>query len=159
MLKGFDGRKFPVGPGIFLFGMFMMEESIKLLSGRSFRTLIRRYTGSRLEELITGLVSTSILQSSSAVSLMVPAFVGAGPMALVNAITVIMGAKIGTREPTHLLRAMYAGRSTQADLDRVERLCAMLPYSGRCSLVDRAVTVVESSLDKLRRECEIQLVS
>lgn len=96
MLDFFDEWKFLAGLGIFLFGMFMMEESIKRLSGRSFKTLIRRYTGTRFKGLITGIASTAILQSSSAVSLMVLAFVGAGLMTLVNAIAVIMGAMIGT---------------------------------------------------------------
>lgn len=96
MLELFDGWKFLAGLGIFLFGMFMMEESIKLLAGRSFKTLIRRFTGNRAKGLTTGIVSTAILQSSSAVSLMVLAFAGAGLMSLVNAIAVIMGAKVGT---------------------------------------------------------------
>jgi phosphate:Na+ symporter len=92
----FDGWKFFAGLGIFLFGMFMMEESIKLLAGRSFKTLIRRYTGNRFKGVLTGLVSTVVLQSSSAVSLMVLAFSGAGLMSLVNAMAVIMGAMVGT---------------------------------------------------------------
>ena len=91
-----DEWKFLAGLGMFLFGIFMMEESIKLLSGRAFKVLIRRYTGSRLRGFVTGVVSTSILQSSSAVSLMVLAFMGAGLMSLVNAIAVIIGAKVGT---------------------------------------------------------------
>lgn len=96
MFEQLDHWKFLAGLGIFLFGMFMMEESIKLLSGRSFKTMIRRYTGSRIKGFATGVVSTSVLQSSSAVSLMVLAFVGAGLMTLVNAIAVIIGAKVGT---------------------------------------------------------------
>ncbi len=96
MLPLIDEWKFLAGLGIFLFGMFMMEESIKLLAGRSFKTMIRRYTGSRLKGLVTGILSTAILQSSSAVSLMVLAFVGAGLMTLINAIAVIFGAKVGT---------------------------------------------------------------
>jgi phosphate:Na+ symporter len=92
----FDGWKFLAGLGLFLFGMFMMEEAIRRLSGRSFKTLIRRYTGTRASGLVTGLVGTAILQSSSAVSLMVLAFVGAGLMSMVNAIAVIMGAMVGT---------------------------------------------------------------
>ena len=96
MLDLMDGWKFLAGLGIFLFGMLMMEESIKLLSGRSFKILIRRYTGSRVKGLLTGIASTAILQSSSAVSLMVLAFVGAHLVSLVNAIAVIMGAKVGT---------------------------------------------------------------
>ncbi len=96
MLELFDEWRFLAGLGIFLFGMFTMEESIKLLAGRSFKTLIRRSTGTPVKGLFTGIVSTAILQSSSAVSLMVLAFVGAGIMTLVNAIAVIMGAKVGT---------------------------------------------------------------
>ena len=49
-----DGWKFLAGLGIFLFGMVMMEESIKLLSGRSFKVLIRRYTGTPAKGLLTG---------------------------------------------------------------------------------------------------------
>ncbi len=96
MMELFDGWKFLAGLGIFMFGIFMMEESIKLLAGRSFKIMIRRFTGTKFKGLTTGIVSTAILQSSSAVSLMVLAFVGAGLMTLVNAITVIMGASVGT---------------------------------------------------------------
>lgn len=95
-MQFFDEWKFLAGLGIFLFGIFMMEESIKLLSGRAFKTMIRRYTGTRVKGLISGFVSTAILQSSSAVSLIVLAFVGAGLLTLVNAIAVIMGAMVGT---------------------------------------------------------------
>ncbi|NCC24358.1 MAG: Na/Pi cotransporter family protein [Deltaproteobacteria bacterium] len=96
MLQWFDGWKFLAGLGIFLFGMFMMEESIKLLAGRSLKALLRRFTGTRLSALLTGIVSTAVLQSSSAVSLMVLAFVGAGLLTLGHAIAVIMGAMVGT---------------------------------------------------------------
>lgn len=87
---------FLAGLGIFLFGMHMMEESIRVLSGVAFKQLIRRYTATRLKAIFSGMTSTAILQSSSAVSLMVLAFTGAGIMNLVQAISVMMGAKIGT---------------------------------------------------------------
>ncbi len=96
MTETFDLWMFLAGLGIFLFGIYMMEESIRLLSGRAFKGLIRRYTATPLKGILTGSVSTAVLQSSSAVSLMVLAFVGAGLMSLVNAIAVMMGAKIGT---------------------------------------------------------------
>lgn len=92
----FDGWKFLAGLGIFLFGMFMMEESIRLLAGRSLKTLIRRFTGTRAKALFTGIFSTAVLQSSSAVSLMVLAFVGARLLTHGNAIAVTMGAMVGT---------------------------------------------------------------
>ncbi len=58
------------GLGVFLFGMILLEESVKALSGRAFRTMIRHYTGSRLKAIGSGSLVTAILQSSSAVSLM-----------------------------------------------------------------------------------------
>lgn len=96
ILSEFELWTFLAGLGIFLFGMHMMEESIRLLSGGAFKSLIRRFTGTRPRAIFSGMTSTAILQSSSAVSLMVLAFVGAGIMSLTQAIAVMMGAKIGT---------------------------------------------------------------
>ena len=95
-IGGFELWLFLAGLGIFLFGMHMMEESIRLLSGGTFRSMIRRYTDTNLKAILSGMTSTAILQSSSAVSLMVLAFVGAGIMTLTQAIAVMMGTKIGT---------------------------------------------------------------
>ncbi len=96
MNHNFDIWRLIAGIGIFLFGMVLLEESVKALSGKAFRRLIRDYTGSRLKAVGSGSLVTAILQSSSAVSLMVLAFVGAGVMSMENAIGVIMGANIGT---------------------------------------------------------------
>lgn len=96
ILSDFELWVFLAGLGIFLFGMHMMEESIRLLSGSAFRSLIRKYTNTNLKAIGTGMFSTAILQSSSAVSLMVLAFVGAGIMPLTQSIAVMMGTKIGT---------------------------------------------------------------
>ncbi len=87
---------FLAGLGIFLFGMHMMEESIRILSGAAFKSIIRRSTGTKPRAILSGMASTAVLQSSSAVSLMVLAFVGAGIMNLIQAISVMMGAKVGT---------------------------------------------------------------
>ena len=96
MLEDFDIWKLLAGLGIFMFGMFLMEESIKKLSGRSFKRLIRKYTTGRIKSISSGIFVTSILQSSSAVSLMILAFVGAGIMTMENAIGVILGSNLGT---------------------------------------------------------------
>ena len=79
-----------------MFGMFLMEESIKKLSGRAFKRLIRKSTTGKIKSILSGMFATSILQSSSAVSLMVLAFVGAGIMTMENAIGVLLGSNIGT---------------------------------------------------------------
>lgn len=96
ILSEFEIWMFLAGLGMFLFGMHIMEESIRLLSGSAFKSLIRKYTGTRIRAITSGITSTAILQSSSAVSLMVLAFVGAGIMSLAQAIAVMMGAKVGT---------------------------------------------------------------
>jgi phosphate:Na+ symporter len=92
----FEIWMFLAGLGIFLFGMHMMEESIRILSGAAFKSIIRRSTGTKPRAILSGMASTAVLQSSSAVSLMVLAFVGAGIMNLIQAISVMMGAKVGT---------------------------------------------------------------
>ena len=96
MNETFDFWKLIAGLGIFLYGMYQLEESVKALSGKAFRQIIRAYTNSPLRAITSGIFVTAILQSSSAVSLMVLAFIGAGVMSMQNAIGVIMGANIGT---------------------------------------------------------------
>jgi len=91
-----DFWKLLAGLAIFLYGMFLLEDSIKAISGRVFRKMIRQYTDSRLRSIGSGAFITAILQSSSAVSLMVLAFVGAGVMTMENGIGVMMGANLGT---------------------------------------------------------------
>lgn len=96
MTESLDVWKLLAGLGIFMFGMFLMEESIKNLAGRSFKGFIQKSTTGRLRSIVSGTAVTAVLQSSSAVSLMVLAFVGAGIMAMENAIGVILGSNIGT---------------------------------------------------------------
>jgi phosphate:Na+ symporter len=96
MLSGLDIWRLLAGLGIFLFGMYLMEESIKQLSGRTFKRMIRTYTTGKMKSVFSGFSVTAILQSSSAVSLLVLAFVGAGIMSMENAIGVILGSNIGT---------------------------------------------------------------
>ena len=96
MSQTLDLWKLIAGLGIFLFGMSMLEYTIRILSGKTFRRMIRLYTNGRLKSIVSGTLVTAIIQSSSAVSLMVLAFVGAGVMSMKNAIGVIMGSNIGT---------------------------------------------------------------
>ncbi len=95
-MEHFDVWKLLAGLGIFMFGMQLLETSVKSLSGKAFRRIIRQYTNGRLKAIGSGAFVTALLQSSSAVSLMVLAFVGAGVMSMENAIGVIMGSNIGT---------------------------------------------------------------
>lgn len=96
LIEHLDIWKFLAGLGIFMFGMFLLEESIKQLSGKAFKRFIRRTTTGKLRSIFSGIFATAILQSSSAVSLMTLAFAGAGIMSMPNAIGVIMGTNVGT---------------------------------------------------------------
>lgn len=84
------------GIGLFLFAMYLLEESLKNLSGRNFKLFLQRTTKNRIGAVTGGTVVTAILQSSSMVSLMVLAFVGAGVFSMKNAMAIILGANLGT---------------------------------------------------------------
>lgn len=91
-----DIWRLAAGLSVFLYGMFLLEDAVKIMSGRAFRRMIRLYTDGRIRSIGSGTLVTAILQSSSAVSLMVLAFVGGGVMSMENGIGVLMGANIGT---------------------------------------------------------------
>jgi len=106
MTTNFDLWKMLAGLGMFLFGMFQLEDAIKALSGKTFRRLISHWTRDRWRAVGSGTLVTAILQSSSAVSLMVLAFVGAGVMSMENGIGVMLGANIGTTFTVWIVAAL-----------------------------------------------------
>lgn len=88
--------KLLAGIGLFLFAMYLLEESLKNLSGRSFKLFLQRITKNKYGAVVGGAIVTAILQSSSLVSVMVLAFVGAGVFTMKNALAIILGANLGT---------------------------------------------------------------
>lgn len=84
------------GLGLFLFGMFMMEESLKNLAGRTFKKFLRKHTNNSVKAVFSGTLITGVLQSSSMVALLVMSFAGAGIIGLKNGIGIILGANLGT---------------------------------------------------------------
>jgi phosphate:Na+ symporter len=102
----FDVWTLLAGVGIFLFGIFLLEESLKALSGKAFKSIIRKYTSTPLRSIMSGTMATALLQSSSAVTLMVLAFVGAGLMTLTNAIGVVLGSNLGTTLTSWIVAAV-----------------------------------------------------
>ena len=98
--------EFLAGLGIFMFGMFLLEESIRNLSGRAFKISIRKYTDTTPRAVLTGAIATAVLQSSTAVTLMVLAFTGAGIMALKNGLGVVFGSNLGTTFTSWLVAAL-----------------------------------------------------
>ena len=96
MTQYFDIWQFLAGLGIFLFGMLYIEEALKNLAGRAFKRFLRRYTRNPVQGILSGTVITAVLQSSSVVTLMVLAFVGAEIITLRNALGVVFGSNLGT---------------------------------------------------------------
>ena len=84
------------GLGLFLYGMKIMSDSLQKLAGNGLRSFLSKMTSNRFRGVLTGLGITSIIQSSSATTVMVVSFVNAGALTLAGAISVIMGANIGT---------------------------------------------------------------
>ena len=82
--------------GIFIYGMKLMSEGIQKVAGKGLRNLLSGMTRNRFTGILTGFATTSIVQSSSATTVMVVSFVNAGLLSLVQASGVIMGANIGT---------------------------------------------------------------
>ena len=82
--------------GMFLYGMNMMSSGLQKTAGNRMRNLLGAMTSSPFKGVMTGLTITSIIQSSSATTVMVVGFVNASLLTLIQAIGVIMGANIGT---------------------------------------------------------------
>jgi len=90
-----DFWKLLAGLGMFLYGMFHLEDTMKQLEGRSFKLFLQKHTKQKLSAIFSGTLVTAVLQSSSIVNLMVLSFVGAGMLSMRNALSVALGANIG----------------------------------------------------------------
>lgn len=84
------------GLALFLFGMNLMGQALERRAGSKLSSLLGRLTNNRAAGFVTGLGVTSVIQSSSATTVMVVGFVNSGIMTLKQAINVIMGANVGT---------------------------------------------------------------
>lgn len=82
--------------GMFLYGMNLMSSGLQKAAGDKLRGFLTAMTSNPFKGVMTGLGITSLIQSSSATTVMVVSFVNAGLLTLAQAIGVIMGANIGT---------------------------------------------------------------
>ena len=82
--------------GLFLFGMKVMSDALLKMAGSKMRSILATMTSNRFLGIFTGFFITSVIQSSSATTLMVVSFSNAGLLTLMESISVIMGANIGT---------------------------------------------------------------
>ena len=81
---------------LLIYGMKTMSDSLQKMAGPSLRHILGRMTSNRLSGILTGTMVTCAVQSSSATTVMTVSFVSAGLLSLTQAISVIMGANIGT---------------------------------------------------------------
>lgn len=84
------------GLALFLYGMDTMGDGLKKSAGKRLKTILGNLTSSKIRGFLLGLGVTAIIQSSSATTVMVVGFVTSGTMLLSQAISVIMGANLGT---------------------------------------------------------------
>ncbi len=84
------------GLGLFLFGMKIMSESLQMAAGDRMKSILSTVTSRPIAGVFTGIVITSIIQSSSATTVMLVSFVSAGLITLQQSVGIIFGANIGT---------------------------------------------------------------
>ncbi|MDF1811655.1 MAG: Na/Pi cotransporter family protein [Verrucomicrobiales bacterium] len=82
--------------GVFLYGMKVLSEGIQKVAGQKMRKFMETMTRNRFSGIMTGFLTTCLLQSSSATTVIVVSFVNAGLLTLIESIGVVMGANLGT---------------------------------------------------------------
>lgn len=84
------------GLAMFIFGMNLMSDGLKLVAGSYLKKILEKLTKNRIIAMMVGAGLTALIQSSNAMCVMVVGFVNAGMMQLERSVGILMGAKIGT---------------------------------------------------------------
>lgn len=84
------------GLGLFLYGMKLMSDGLENIAGEKLKSILEKITSNKIMGVLVGTIVTAIIQSSSAITVMVVSFVNAGLMTLGQATGVILGSNIGT---------------------------------------------------------------
>ncbi len=99
------------GLGVFLYGMKMMSDSLETIAGNQIKAWFTKISSKKLVGVGVGLVTTAIIQSSSAVTVMLIGFVNAGIMTLGQVPSIIFGANIGTTVTAQLVAIGFSSNS------------------------------------------------
>lgn len=91
-----DFKEISAGVAIFLFGMMSLEEGFKAFTGGTLERLLQRTTDRLWKSFLFGIVTTTVMQSSSLVSVITISFLSAGLLGLAQGIGIIFGANLGT---------------------------------------------------------------
>ena len=121
------------GIALFLFGMSLMGDGLKSVAGNKLEAFLYKMTNTSLKGVALGAGVTSVIQSSSATTVMVIGFVNSGMMKLRQAIGIIMGANIGTSITGWILCLSYVGGSSGiASLFSTAMITTLLACIGIC---------------------------
>lgn len=99
-------KEISAGVAIFLFGMLSLEEGFKAFTGGVLEKLLRKTTSGTWKSMAFGMVSTSLMQSSSLVSIITISFLSAGLIGLTAGIGIIFGANLGTTTGAWLIAGL-----------------------------------------------------
>lgn len=92
--------------GLFLYGTKLLSEGLQKIAGDNIRDILARMTRNRFTGVLNGFFLTTLVQSSSATTLMIVSFVNAGFISLAEAMAVVMGANVGTTTTTWIISAL-----------------------------------------------------
>lgn len=121
------------GIALFLFGMSLMGDGLKSVAGNKLEAFLYKMTNTSLKGVALGAGVTSVIQSSSATTVMVIGFVNSGMMKLRQAIGIIMGANIGTSITGWILCLSYVGGSSGiASLFSTATITTLFAFIGIC---------------------------
>ena len=107
------------GLGLFLFGMGMMSDGLKKVAGAKLKSLLEALTRRRVIAVLIGALTTCLIQSSSATTVMTVGFVNAGLLTLRQALSVVLGANVGTTFTAWLVSAFALFKITNYALPTV----------------------------------------
>ena len=93
---------------LLIYGMKIMSEALQKMAGSQLRHVLSKMTTNRVSGVLTGMFTTVAVQSSTATTVMTVSFVNAGLLTLVQAISVIMGANIGTTLTAWIMSAGFS---------------------------------------------------
>jgi len=107
------------GLGLFLFGMGLMSDGLKKVAGQKLKSLLESLTKHRVIAVIVGALTTCLIQSSSATTVMTVGFVNAGLLTLKQALCVVLGANVGTTITAGLVSVLAVFKITNYALPLV----------------------------------------
>ncbi len=125
------------GLAFFLYGMTIMSQGLEKISGGKLEKLLKKMTSNPLNGFIMGMGVTAVIQSSSALTVMLVGLVNSGIMNLSQTVTVIMGANVGTTVTAWLLSltAIHDSAGEIFKLLKPESIAPVLAFIGICLMM------------------------